>query len=169
MTNICQGRDPKEMRVLDFGCGAGRVTGSLAKTFGEVHGVDISGEMVSLARQSLGNLPNVHIHQINGQDLEVLGDLAFDFAFSFSVFHHVPDKALIEAAIREIGKHLRTGALFKFEVQGYLRLDTAKDDTWLGAAMSETDMAGIADRCGFDARYRTGAGEESFWQWFFKR
>jgi 2-polyprenyl-3-methyl-5-hydroxy-6-metoxy-1,4-benzoquinol methylase len=34
MTNICQGRDPKKMRVLELGCGAGRVTRALAKVFG---------------------------------------------------------------------------------------------------------------------------------------
>src|SRR4051794_34008209 len=46
MGNICQGKSPADMRVLDFGCGAGRVTRALANIFGEVHGVDISGEMV---------------------------------------------------------------------------------------------------------------------------
>jgi len=34
------------MRVLEIGCGAGRLTRALAKLFGEVHGVDVSGEMV---------------------------------------------------------------------------------------------------------------------------
>src|SRR2546430_5601912 len=42
MENICQGKDPKQMRVLEIGCGAGRITRALAKRFGEVHGVDIS-------------------------------------------------------------------------------------------------------------------------------
>ena len=30
MTNICQGKAPAEMRVLEIGCGAGRVTRALA-------------------------------------------------------------------------------------------------------------------------------------------
>jgi tRNA G46 methylase TrmB len=38
-TNIYQGRDPSTMRVLEIGCGAGRVTHALAKRFGEVHAV----------------------------------------------------------------------------------------------------------------------------------
>ena len=57
MGNVCQGRRPTDMRVLDFGCGAGRVTRALAKVFGEVHGVDISGEMVGLARHTSKSLP----------------------------------------------------------------------------------------------------------------
>src|SRR5258706_8267518 len=47
--NICQGRDPKQMRVLEVGCGAGRVTHALAQVFGEVHAVDVSGEMIRIA------------------------------------------------------------------------------------------------------------------------
>ena len=31
MTNICQGKDPKQMRVIEIGCGAGRVTRALAQ------------------------------------------------------------------------------------------------------------------------------------------
>src|SRR5207247_2085566 len=51
--NIYQGKDPKAMRILEIGCGAGRVTRPLANLFGEVHAVDVSGEMVARARQAL--------------------------------------------------------------------------------------------------------------------
>src|ERR1039458_4995635 len=108
MGNACQGKSPKEMRVLDFGCGVGRVTRALAGIFGEVHGVDISGEMVKLAQTQLSDLPNVRVHQTNGRDLDVLGDLMFDFAFSFSAFHHVPGKALIENCIRDVASNTAT-------------------------------------------------------------
>src|ERR1035437_10916159 len=42
LPNVCQGRDPKDMRVLEIGCGAGRVTLALADLFGEVYGGGIS-------------------------------------------------------------------------------------------------------------------------------
>ena len=51
MTNVCQGIFPKRMKVLEIGCGAGRVTRALADVFGEVHAVDVSGEMIRLARE----------------------------------------------------------------------------------------------------------------------
>src|ERR1041384_1241405 len=82
MINICQGKDPKQMRVLEIGCGAGRVTRALSNLFGEVHGVDISGEMVRQARAALAGQNNVHLFQNNGKDLSVLGGVSFDFAFS---------------------------------------------------------------------------------------
>ena len=168
MGNVCQGKQPCDMKVLDFGCGAGRVTRSLAKLFGEVHGVDISNEMLTLARTALADLPNIRLYETNGQDLDVLKNSLFDFAFSFSVFHHIPSKAVIETCIGQVGKHLRSGSLFKFEVQGH-PFESPEGDTWLGTPMSELDMLEIADRTGFESRYRVGAGEESYWHWFFKK
>ena len=35
LANICPGMDPKDMRVLEIGCGAGRVTRALAGLFGQ--------------------------------------------------------------------------------------------------------------------------------------
>jgi SAM-dependent methyltransferase len=169
MGNVCNGKQPEAMRVLDFGCGAGRVTRALAKRFGKVVGVDISNEMLLRARRELADVPNVEFHQSDGAELTVLGDALFDFAFAFSVFHHIPDKAIIENCIREVGAHLRPGSLFKFEVQGYLPMQSSADDTWLGAPLSEAELRAIADRTGFEYRYGVGAGEESFWQWFFKK
>ena len=77
--NICQGKAPGEMRVLEIGCGAGRVTRALARFFGEVHAVDVSGEMVLLAKQALKDQPNAFVYQNNGKDLTVIPDIAFDF------------------------------------------------------------------------------------------
>jgi SAM-dependent methyltransferase len=168
MENVCQGKRPCDMKVLDFGCGAGRVTRSLAKLFGEVHGVDISSEMLKLAGKALADLPNIRLYETNGQDLDVLGDLLFDFAFAFSVFHHIPGKAIIENCIEQVGRHLRSGCLFKFEVQGH-PFEAPEGDTWLGTPLSERDMLEIADRTGFESRYRVGEGKESYWHWFFKK
>src|SRR5579872_6614060 len=82
LVNICQGKPPSEMRVLEIGCGAGRVTRALAKLFGEVHAVDVSGEMVRLAALALSDYPKTFVYQNNGQDLTVIPSLEFDFAFS---------------------------------------------------------------------------------------
>jgi ubiquinone/menaquinone biosynthesis C-methylase UbiE len=169
MTNICQGKDPREMRVLEIGCGAGRVTRALAELFGEVHGVDISGEMIERARNALRDLPGAHVYRNNGMDLSVLPAGDFDFAFSSIVFQHIPSRAIIETYVREVRRVLRPGGLFKFQVQGDATLETSPDDTWLGVAFSDPQAVEMAVRCGFEPRYRHGAGEQYFWLWFFKR
>src|SRR5215831_18978818 len=63
LENICQGKDPRRMKVLEIGCGAGRITRALAGFFGAVYAVDISGEMVERARHALAGLPNAHVFQ----------------------------------------------------------------------------------------------------------
>jgi SAM-dependent methyltransferase len=168
MINICQGQDPKQMTVLEIGCGAGRVTRALAQVFGQVYGVDISGEMVRQAQAALAGLPNVHIFQNNGQDLGVLGKVRFDFAFSSIVFQHIPSRAVIESYVRAVHRRLRRGRLFKFQVQGAASLDTSPEDTWVGATFSEQDMRDMALRQGFEMRYGHGAGTQYYWLWFFR-
>lgn len=79
MENVCQGKDPKQMTVLEIGCGSGRITRALSEVFGQVYGVDISGEMIRLARQALHDRPNAYVFQNNGFDLSVLGDIQVDF------------------------------------------------------------------------------------------
>jgi len=169
MTNVCQGKDPKEMRVLEIGCGAGRVTRALARLFGEVHAVDVSGEMVERARAALKDFPDAFVYQNSGKDLAVVPEKPFDFAFSSIVFQHIPSREIVENYVAEVSRLLRPGALFKFQVQGDATLQTQPDDTWLGAPFSERQAVDMAYRCGFDPRYRHGAGGQYFWLWFFKR
>jgi SAM-dependent methyltransferase len=167
--NICQGKPTDEMRVLEIGCGAGRVTRALANLFGEVHAVDVSGEMVRQAALALRDRSNAFVYQNNGKDLTVVPELPFDFAFSSIVFQHIPSRDIIENYVREVHRLLRPGALFKFQVQGDSTLETKPDDTWLGVPFSERQAAEMAYRCGFEPRYRYGAGQQYFWLWFFKR
>jgi SAM-dependent methyltransferase len=168
MTNICQGKDPSAMRVLEIGCGAGRVTRALAGLFGEVHAVDVSGEMILRARQALADRPNAHVYQNNGYDLTVVPPLEFDFAYSSIVFQHIPSREVIENYVREAHRLLRPGALFKFGVQGNPLTECTPDDTWLGYSFSDEEATAMAYRCGFEPRYRHGVGDQYFWLWFFK-
>src|SRR5262245_50582877 len=164
-TNICQSRDPKQMRVLEIGCGAGRITRALSGLFGEVHAVDVSGEMVARARKALADRPNAHIYQNNGKDLTVVGDGPFDFAFSMIVFQHIPSYAVIESYVREVRRLFRRRALFKSQVHGDATLSTSADDTWLGVPCSDEAAIQMAERCGFEPRYRHGVGDQYFWLW----
>jgi SAM-dependent methyltransferase len=170
LINVCQGKQPAQMRVLEIGCGAGRVTRALAGYFGEVHAVDVSGEMVARAKVALQAYPNAHVYQNNGTDLTIIpADRPFDFAFSSIVFQHIPSREVIENYVREVHRLLRPDALFKFQVQGDVTLATTPEDTWLGVPFSEEQAMEMAYRCGFDPRYRHGAGDQYFWLWFFRK
>lgn len=169
MINVCQGKDPKQMKVLEIGCGSGRITRALAEIFGQVYAVDISGEMIRQARETLRDTPNAHVFQNNGTDLSVLGDIQVDFAFSYIVFQHIPSRSVIHSYVREVARLLRPGGLFKFQVQGDATLLTSPEDTWLGVPFSDAEAVAMAETCGFEPRYRNGAGTQYFWLWFFKK
>jgi SAM-dependent methyltransferase len=179
LENICQGKDPARMKVLEIGCGLGRITRALAAFFGEVYAVDISREMIRRARRALAGVPNVRLYRNNGKDLSVvrppwwrrcfLGErLQVDFVFSYIVFQHIPSREIIENYVREANRLLRPGALFKFQVQGCPSVEIRAEDSWEGASFTEAEAREMAERCGFEMRYSAGAGGQYYILWFFK-
>lgn len=169
MENICGPRNPKDLRILEIGCGAGRLTQALAHVFGEVHGVDISGQMISQGRENLKKLgiANAHLYHNNGQDLSVIPSWPFHFAFSWITFQHIPSKDVIESYIREVHRLLVPGSLFKFQTQGF-PLTGANHDTWTGVSFTLAEMTDMAARCDFEYRYHHGEGTQEFLNWFFR-
>jgi len=180
LVNICQEKDPKDMKVLEIGCGAGRITRAMAGLFGKVYAVDISHEMVRQARGALRQCPNVHVFRNNGKDLTVVREhwwnrfglgqpLQLDFAFSVIVFQHIPSREIIENYVCEVNRLLRPGGLFKFQVQGNPHVQQNAEDSWVGASFTDREAREMAERCGFEMRYDTGAGDQYYWLWFFKQ
>jgi SAM-dependent methyltransferase len=169
MGNICQGRTPDQMHVLEIGCGVGRITRALSEVFGDVHAVDVSGEMIAQAQSVLADRPNAHVYQNNGKDLAPLKGHRFDFAFSYIVLQHISSRSVIESYMREVGKALRPGALFKFQLQGNDATHPVEDDTWLGVPFRPEQAREMAIRNGFELRYFHGENTQYFWLWFFKR
>jgi ubiquinone/menaquinone biosynthesis C-methylase UbiE len=167
MGNICQGKPPEQMSVLEIGCGAGRLTRALARVFGRVYAVDVSPEMIQIAKDKLAAQPNVHLYNNNGVDLTALPDVTFDFAFSYIVFQHIPSFEVLLSYCREVARRLRPGGLFKFQVQG-CKEPGLQTDTWIGVGVSESDAAELARASGFEHRYSNGIGTQYYWLWFFK-
>lgn len=76
--------------VLNIGCGVGRVERYLASHVGELHAVDVSGEMIARARERLAGLPNVHLKETaNDEFLGSFEPERFDLVFSFLVLQHL--------------------------------------------------------------------------------
>ena len=76
---------------------------------------------------------------------------------------------MIYSYVREVGRLLRPGGLFKFQVQGDPSPPPTPEDTWLGVPFSDTDAVEMAEACGFEPRYRIGVETQYFWLWFFRR
>lgn len=110
--------DAHPARVLDLGCGRGRLTNSLAQYLPEwsFHGVDISRDLLDLAVVDAKGLSNVHYWHGNGRTLPSgLGARQYDLAYSITVLQHIPHDAKW-SYIREVEKRLKPGGTFTFTI-----------------------------------------------------
>ena len=169
MLRICQGeRSPLDLRVLEIGCGVGRMTKMLARVFGQVTAVDVSREMIERARTNLEPLDNISLVLGDGATLSAIADASHDFAFSFLVFQHIPAREVIASYCREVHRVLKPGSLFKFQVQGSSWDRSAPPDTWSGVSITGADAAALCRETGFTFEHSSGAGSQYFWLWFRK-
>ena len=92
--------------ALDIGCGVGRFTYPLAARFVMACGCDISPEMTRLAwTHSRPYGTRVRFDTTDGRALIYPGQ-SVHFAFSYSCFQHMPDRATQQANIAEIARVL---------------------------------------------------------------
>lgn len=96
--------------AFDFGCGLGRLTFALAKSFRFVIGCDVSDPHLEIARINASNsgINNVHFIKSSSNLLDILSPGSFDFIYSRLVLQHIPP-ALSLAYIRQFASLLKLG------------------------------------------------------------
>src|SRR5580692_143475 len=58
-----------DWRALEVGCGPGRLMRPMSRHFVEIHGVDVSDEMIARAQEKLRDVPHAHAHHTDGATL----------------------------------------------------------------------------------------------------
>jgi SAM-dependent methyltransferase len=164
-------RDPKSLRVLEIGCGIGRMTRHLAARFGEVCGVDVSAEMIRLGRDKLRDCENVKLFETNGMDFEGFPDNCFDLIISLHVFQHCPEKRVVSSSVKDGYRVLNRGGIFKFVTSGitndeFLR---APKNTWEGVGFSGDEVRACTREMGAQLMSVTGEGTQYCWTLLRKR
>ncbi len=160
---LLDGKPSRDCRVLEIGCGAGRMTQWFAGAFGEVHGVDVSPEMIRLARRRLRHARNVELSVGDGVSLRPLPDRYFDLVFSYIVFQHIPSREIITGYVREAARVLKDGGAFKFQVGGVSQSTSAEAaDTWHGVSLSFEEAREMLAGTGFELISAEGAGTQLF-------
>ena len=175
------GEELDDLKVLEIGCGVGRILIPMSEKFQESVGVDISQEMVSIGKQKTKNNPNCKILLNNGINLSDLSSNYFDFCYSFIVFQHIPKKQIVKNYIKEVARVLKPGSYFRFQVRGMHKIDAVKfrllkkiaeqkptspDDTWIGVQFSSQEMHEIAEEFDFEVIEESGEDTEYYWLTF---
>lgn len=133
--------------VLEIGCGIGRLLRFFALVFEEVHGIDVSPEMIRQSKDYLRAFPNVQTHCGDGQLLTPFADQSVGFVFSHVVFPHAPSKDIVRTYIHEARRVLAPGGIFKFLVK---HKGDQPVDTWHGVNVSMEDIAAWRDETQFE-------------------
>ncbi len=104
-------------RVLDIGCGDGKVTAELAEKLpdGSILGIDNSKEMISFARNNFPSktYPNLAFQLMDARDIDFISE--FDVVFSNSTLHWVIDHLPI---LRGIKRSLKPGGRVLLQMAG---------------------------------------------------
>src|ERR1700680_3440876 len=125
-------------RALEIGCGPGRLMKPLARNFGEIHGVDVSDEMIRLARERLRGIPHAHGHATNGASLAQFADSSVDFVYSYAVFQHIPSREVVLEYMHEICRVLKPGGIFRGQFNGLPH--SAIPNPWSGVVFSADEI-----------------------------
>ena len=95
-------------RVLDLGCGEGHLARRVCALGGEVTGLDLSGELLRIARQ---RSPGIEYIQGDAQRLRAFVDATFDLVYSNLALMDIPDLAAVYGAVHRV---LRPGGRLVF-------------------------------------------------------
>lgn len=166
-------------RVVEIGCGVGRLTRVLSERAASVKALDVSAEMLEQAREHNEALANVEWLHGDGVSLTGIADGEADLVVSHVVFQHIPDPQITLGYVREIGRVLKPGGLAGFQVSNDKSIHrpssgitdkvraafgrAPKGQThaaWLGSAVEVGDLRTAASDGGMDVEKLVGEGTQ---------
>ena len=134
---VCAGAD----RVLELGCGSGRILAILADQVTELHGVDSSEEALSVARKKLPG--SVELQRADMETFDV-GDGFDRVLIPFNGIYCLPDLATVRRTFVQVRKALAAGGLLVFD--GYAGDPVHEDDSLDEGFDEEEEIATVHAR-----------------------
>jgi SAM-dependent methyltransferase len=122
------------MSVLELGCGTGYFTRELARSGADIVAIDVSPELLEIARTNCSAL-NVRYEIQNAYELSY-PDAVFDSVVGSSVLHHLE----IETALHEIYRVLKPGGTICFTEPNMLNPQIAiqKNVPWIKRKLGDS-------------------------------
>lgn len=91
--------------VLDLGCGSGEFSYNLAQIGATVYGIDLSKELIALAKQNISGYTPSPLFIVMDAHSTAFPDNFFDFIFGNGILHHLQ----LSKAYMEIARILKPG------------------------------------------------------------
>jgi ubiquinone/menaquinone biosynthesis C-methylase UbiE len=169
------GADTKTWKALDVGCGVGRISQVLAPRFAAIHGVDVSDEMLRMAKERHAAFPHVHFHRIEGTSLKEFADQTFQVMWSYSVFYHMP-RTLYYGYLKELSRVMAPGGQLVYQLaQTYtlrrwlnalFRVEPDAKDTNVRRFYTKGHLRSLAAENGFEVlAIEPGPGHDLWCHW----
>lgn len=117
---------PQSGLVLDCGCGTGSLLSELARRGYDCTGVDASEDMLSVAREKLGD--DAHLVCQRLEDIDLYG--AYDIVFcSLDTVNHILHKRDLQQFFRRIYNFIEPGGSFVFDFKTRRAFETSRGVT----------------------------------------
>jgi SAM-dependent methyltransferase len=177
---------PERESAVEIGSGLGRVCLALADRFDHVTGVDVAPEMVRQAKELVPD-PRIDFRVTEGDELPGVADASVDFVITFTVFQHIPDPAVIQRYVSEVGRVLKPGGVLVcqwnnctspwrwrlirawriFLARTRIRPSAAncKNASWLGSVVPVPRMRQWLQQAGMEMVQVNGEGTLFCWAW----
>jgi SAM-dependent methyltransferase len=171
-----------DARIVEIGCGVGRITRAIAGRCTAVEAIDVSDEMLALARRHNPQLENVRWILGDGESLAGIADDSADGCFSHVVFQHIPDPQVTLGYVREMGRVVRAGGWAAFQVSNAPQIHRSRSlparllagaralvrrgprgqthPAWLGSAVELDDVRAAAESGGMELERVAGEGTQ---------
>ena len=108
-------------KVLDLGCGTGRLSIQISKKVKEVVGVDFSKEMLNIAKEKSKQISNIYYKYLAITKKLPFKDKSFDKILSILVVNHIKR---LDKLLKEIYRLLKPRGIFVFDT------DAGKNTTY---------------------------------------
>ncbi len=143
-----------ERRLVEIGCGIGRLTVALAPRMADALGLDVSAGMIAAARRRGEGIASLRFAQGSGRGLDGVADDSVDLVLAADVFPYLVEAGLAERHVAEAARALRPGgalAVFNWSYRGDPALDAREAQAAFATAGLVADRLGTRDLALWDA------------------
>lgn len=109
--------DLSQLKIMEYGCGMGRIINQAAIVGFKSTGVDISASQLDFARKFCPNANKIDFLLLDNSGRIPIPDESFDIVYSYAVLQHIKESSALKKAIGEICRTVKKGGRIRVQVR----------------------------------------------------